>query len=85
MGMGENGGIFGEPGLVIIRAKDELHNRCHWSALLNGEAAVFDQLVESFGLLFGCNRDIIGAADCCVECLAAAIFRDAGILGEFAC
>ena len=72
---GQSRGKFGQPGLVIVRAEDELDDRGHRRACLRLQPGILEQLGIIVGLGIGGEREIIGLAERAVERGAAATRR----------
>ena len=78
---GQSGGEFGEPGLVVLGAEDELHDRRHRRARLRLDPGIGEQFGIIVRRLGGGEREIIGVAERAVQSVAAALVGARGLLG----
>ena len=83
--MAQDGGVFGQPGFVVIRTEDQFHHRGHRGAGLHLQTGIGDEFGKIIGIFGRFETEIVCPADRIVERLAASIFAALRNVGKFAC
>ena len=71
--MHQHGGVLGQAGLVVIGTENQLDDRRHRRAILDGQAVVDKQFVEISGSALRFKAEVVSPCDRRIKCLAAAI------------